>query len=313
VTDVADARRLFVAELPAFEALALDVSQALRRSTAASGIPCQVSNRVKDISSFVSKAYRKRYADPWSSITDKVGVRVTVDNVDSIDDVVALVGEQFEVILVQDKARDLRAEDKIGYAGVHLQVAVPCPDNVRRECEIQIRTAAQGLWAEMSHHLLYKPSAAPDEESRRALTRLAALMEIFDEEVGRRMAQMLAAPGYLLEELMSLTDSLFYRFSVHPYDRALCRYLLIALGPTLPTGDPASYASILRTFTDDHSAKLTEIFARYADNDDVPLLHVPGCLVVFERLEHDQFTLEDAWSETFPVEDLDGLRAVWGV
>lgn len=309
---IAKARTRFLAERPAFVQLADQLEQALIQKTRAAGIPCAVKGRAKDVSSFVGKCLRKSYSDPWSQITDKVGVRVTVDNPADIERVVELIRDDYEIIEHLDKTLELWNADKVGYGGTHLQIVVPNDQNVSGSCEIQIRSAAQNLWSEMSHRLLYKPGVEPDDGTKRALTRLAALMEIFDEEVMRRVSQLTAAPGYHIEELINLTESIYYEHADCSYNRALSRYVLSEIGPTLPSNDAPTYADTLRAFAAENSEKLDSIYLRYANIDDPVLIHQPESVIVFERIAHEPFLLRTMWEKQLPTDELEQLEAIWG-
>lgn len=309
---IADARARFVTERPAFVAIADQVAEAIKKRTRSEGIACSVGGRAKEVSSFVGKALRKNYADPWTQITDKVGVRVTLDDPSDLGRVVDLIKSDYEVVEYQDKTHTLWEADKIGYSGVHLQVVIRDGDDVRGECEIQVRSAAQNLWSEMSHRLLYKPGVEPDDDTKRALTRLAALIEIFDEEVSRRVKQMTAAPGYQIEELINLAESEFYKFSDKAYDRPLSRYVISEIGPTLPSEQAHQYTTQLRAFVAGNEDKLAGIFRRYTEVDTVVLLHQPESMIIFERIASDPFTLREVWERQLPVDELDQLQAIWG-
>jgi ppGpp synthetase/RelA/SpoT-type nucleotidyltranferase len=309
---IGDARARFVAERPTFVELASAVEGAVSRRARSAGIACAVNGRAKEVSSFVGKSLRKGYSDPWAQITDKVGVRVTLDDPSDIGRVVELIKNDYEVIEYQDKTRTLWEDDKIGYGGVHLQIVIRDGETVRGECEIQVRSAAQNLWSEMSHRLLYKPGVEPDEDTKRALTRLAALMEIFDEEVSRRVNQMTAAPGYQIEELINLAESEFYRFSDNTYDRPLSRYVISEIGSTLPTENAHQYAAQLRAFVAGNESKLTGIFRRYADVDTAVLLHQPESMIIFERIASDPFMLREVWEQQLPLDEFEQLQAIWG-
>lgn len=309
---IAEARVRFIAQRPAFVQLANHLEQALIQKTKAAGIPCNVTGRAKDVSSFVGKCLRKHYTDPWTQITDKVGVRVTVDDPGDIEQVVDLVRANYQVIERLDKTRELWDADKVGYGGTHLQIVVLGDQIVSGQCEIQVRSAAQNLWSEMSHRLLYKPGVEPDDSTKRALTRLAALMEIFDEEVIRRVSQITAAPGYQIEELINLTESIFYEHSDCSYDRALSRYVLSEIGPALPSDDSQSYAENLRAFAVENREKLDSIYRRYADINGSVLIHQPESVVIFERIAHEPFLLRESWEEQLPEHELETLEAIWG-
>lgn len=313
MTALEEARQRFVRERPGYELLVAEIEAEVGRALQLAGIAGQVAGRAKDVSSFVSKSFRKGYQDPWAQATDKAGVRVTVDRVASIDPVVALLHERYTLLEVQDKRRDLLHEDKIGYMGVHVQVEVTAADSVVRQCEIQVRTAAQGLWAEMSHELLYKPESSPDAETRRALIRLATFMELFDEEVARRVTQLTAAPGYPLDRLIATAERHYYRFAVTRGDRVLSQYVLDVVGPALPPGDDVDgYANRLAAFVDTQSGKLDELYERYRHSNAVFLLTQPESIVLLERLDDDPFTLAEVWSRSLPPEELEALASAWG-
>lgn len=309
---IAKARARFVSERSSFVELAEGIEKQLVKRMRTAGVPCTVKGRAKDVASFVGKALRKGYSDPWQQITDKVGVRVTVEDPGDIERVADLIRAEYEVIAYEDKTRALWKEEKVGYGGVHLQVSVPNGAVVGGQCEIQVRSAAQNLWSEMSHRLLYKPGVEPEGSTRRALTRLAALMEIFDEEVTRSVNQITAIPGYHIEELINVTEALFYQYADSAYDRALSRYVLSEIGTTLPTVRTDEYAASLKAFAAANDAKLANIFRRYAGLDAPVLIHQPEAIIVFERIAQDPYVLRDHWDGHLPQDELDQLQAIWG-
>jgi ppGpp synthetase/RelA/SpoT-type nucleotidyltranferase len=315
MTALSEARERFVAERPNFEALAEQVASEITRLTRQRGVPCIVTGRAKDVASFVGKCFRKKYTDPWNQVTDKAGVRVIVDDYRYIDSVVQIVKEQYDVKGdVHDWTQELKEADKIGYGGVHVQAKVKGGGAlVGAECEIQIRTAAQNVWSEMSHRLLYKPGMPPDLDTDRALKRLAVLMEIFDEEVTRRVDQLMSRSGYRIEELINAAEAAFYRFADTPYDRALSRLVIAEVADCLPAADEGgAYVEALREFTTTNEAKLADIFTRYRDLGAPTLIHQPESIIIFERIFSDPFTLRDEWEDKLPGDELDALEAIWG-
>lgn len=309
---LSEARARFVSERSSFVELAKSVEERLVRVTRLAGVPCTVKGRAKDVASFVGKSLRKGYTNPWEEISDKAGVRVTVEDSGDIQRVVDLIQAEYEVIEYQDKTRVLREEEKVGYGGVHLQVSVPDGPVVGGECEIQIRSAAQNLWSEMSHRLLYKPGVEPEGGTRRALTRLAALMEIFDEEVARAMNQITAIPGHHIEELINLAESLFYQYADNTYDRALSRYVLSEIGATLPAERADDYTATLKTFVVENDSKLDGIFRKYADSDEPMLIHQPEAIIIFEQISKNRYKVRDSWDGHLPQDELDQMEAIWG-
>lgn len=313
MTALSEARQRFIAERPAFEALATQVVSEVTKLTRERGVPCIVSGRAKDVASFVGKCFRKGYTDPWAEVTDKAGVRVIVDDPRYIDSVVQMVEEHYEVQGdVEDKTQELREADKMGYGGVHVRAKMKDGPHVGAECEIQIRTAAQNVWSEMSHKLLYKPGVEPDLDTKRALMRLAVLMEIFDEEVTRRVDQLMSRAGYRIEELINAAEAAFYRFADTPYDRALSRLVIAEIAECLPSGQGEAYVRSLREFADSQEGKLTNIFEKYRNSGAANLIHQPESIIVFERLCNNAFELHEAWDGKLPADELQTLEAIWG-
>src|SRR5256885_112905 len=112
MTVLSDARRRFIEERPQFELLAERVETEIRAMVRTQGIDCQVSGRAKDVASFVGKCLRKGYTDPWTQVTDKIGVRITVSDPRSIDAVVELVSDRYDNPRVEDKSLELREKQR---------------------------------------------------------------------------------------------------------------------------------------------------------------------------------------------------------
>lgn len=317
MTTIAEARDRLIADTPVLTAFGDSIADAIRSATNKLSVSCKVSARVKAPASFVGKCLRKSYPDPWTDVTDKVGVRVTVENIADIARIETVVAEHpaLEVVERQDKTQELWEQRKIGYLGLHLQVKGLSSDSVGMACEIQVRTAAQNLWSEMDHKLVYKPSHEPDSDTKRALHRLAALMEIFDEEVNRRMSQIVAAPGYAVEPLIDACVRHFFMFSASEFDRSLSRFVLIELGAALPdSADLPAYVERLSVFVSKHKDKLQRIYTRYETVKEAPslLIHQPESILIFERLDSASMLFEEEWPETLPMYEYDTLKAIWG-
>lgn len=313
MSTVAEARKRYKEQRPQFVLAAQRVEAEIRTLVGSHGLDCQVNARAKEIVSFASKCLRKGYTDPWNQTTDKVGARIIVSDPGNIDAVVALLSERYETVRVEDKNEELRAHKQIGYGGVHMQIRVePDAETIGCECEIQVRTAAQNVWSEMSHKLLYKPGVEPDPETERALLRLAVLMEIFDEEVTRRVKLIVSSAGYPIQELINTAEAQFYRFADVKYDRALSMFVLSEIAETLPGDLSPGYDTRLQAFADAHEAKLASIFDRYRDSDSSQLVHQPEAIIIFERLQADSHTLRAAWEDRLPIDELDILEAIWG-
>lgn len=156
--------------------------------------PSAIESRAKTLKSFEEKIARpgKKYVDPLKEMTDLAAVRVVCPDRDSVDMVCELIREQFDVDESNsvDKRRAIDA-DRFGYASVHLIVRPKLNRTLLPEwqpyrslpAEIQVRTILAHAWAILSHAAQYKRETEAPVSLVRRLARLAALLEIADEEV----------------------------------------------------------------------------------------------------------------------------------
>ncbi len=148
-----------------------------------------VEPRLKDDQKLIEKAFfrNKRYADPFSDITDKVGTRFVV-----------LLGSEIEVVesalksilgWTLSKDRDYEVEQKenpfeFNYAAVHYIVRPNEDeeyDGVRvpagTPCEVQIKTLLQHAFSELTHDTIYKPQIQATPAMQRNAAKAMALLE----------------------------------------------------------------------------------------------------------------------------------------
>lgn len=152
-----------------------------------------VTPRVKDTNSFIDKAlYRaKTYSNPICDITDKVGVRFVVLNLDEIDIIKNIIDSTIEWEVSKDRDFENERDDKpelFTYQSVHYVVknrkAFTIDDiavNINTPCEIQIRTLLQHAYAELSHDIAYKKAEDISSQMKRKFARSMALIEATDE------------------------------------------------------------------------------------------------------------------------------------
>jgi ppGpp synthetase/RelA/SpoT-type nucleotidyltranferase len=142
----------------------------------------------------------------WSSIRDKLA-RLTPKTIEGVQDIlgfrvvtlfkrdvftvsnVVKRAPWFRVIRTYDTGDRLEV-DRFGYSGVHFVIELPFAEDqptfgVPLHAEIQIRSVAQHLWAAASHTLQYKHEADVPPPVRRAVHRVAALLETVDLELER--------------------------------------------------------------------------------------------------------------------------------
>lgn len=155
----------------------------------------------------------------WSSLRDKL-LSLNPQAVEDVQDIVGfrlvtlfhrhvLAASQavqasgwFRIIREYDTVDSLEV-DRFGYSSTHLIVELPhAPgqpdDSPSLKAEVQIRSVAQHLWATASHTLQYKREGDVPPPLRRAVHRVAALLETVDQElehvlVARRQYSEVAA------------------------------------------------------------------------------------------------------------------------
>lgn len=181
-------------------------------------------------------------------------------------------------------------------------------------CEIQVHTRAQNLWSETTHDLSYKPAADIPMQYKRSLNRLEVLTELFDDEVSRIRREIMSLPGFKEAQVLSGLEPHFYHLSSRSFDKELSiqiiEHLMCLYGDTPAEGINTE----IDRFVEAHAAKLGDIYRRYETDERPELLfvHQPEALLIFHRLETDQFTLHYVWSKNYHVTFLEHLAIAWG-
>jgi ppGpp synthetase/RelA/SpoT-type nucleotidyltranferase len=150
-------------------------------------VPAGVASRVKSVDSLAAKLARYPDIVDLSELRDLAGIRVIVFRPDEINDVRQLVYREFEVEEQEYHGRE--AVETFGYRGLHLAVRLGPKRRLLPawrafgdlRAEVQVHTVLQNAWSVISHDLDYKAKEHVPLETRRALFRLAALLESSDE------------------------------------------------------------------------------------------------------------------------------------
>ena len=174
------------------------VKQLTELISSASVMPAlPIQFRVKSWNSILDKLEAKRASlRKLSDLPDIAGIRIVLLFQRDIDKVAGVIEATFKVLQKED-TRDRLGESEFGYGSIHYEVTTPnewlkVPTLKPLEGihgEIQVRTAAQHIWAAASHVLQYKSESDVPFPLRRAITRAAALLEIVDLEFERVLAE----------------------------------------------------------------------------------------------------------------------------
>jgi ppGpp synthetase/RelA/SpoT-type nucleotidyltranferase len=311
----------YEAEREHYKRLVKLIRKRLRSDLEGIGLEVTVSGRAKTVRSFVKKALRKGYVHPLQRVGDKAGVRVIVHYLADIAEVEEIVASICDIDDRQTKL-DALDYDKLGYLGVHLGtrpknsflVDADARDLQGRRCEIQIHTKAQSAWAVVSHELLYKTPVELPTEIKRGITRLVALVELFDDEVARFRQEIESHPDFEELAVLNYLDDQIIRYTSERPDRELSAIVVPPLVRTYGMRPTEVVDAQLRPFVEQNSHRLDELYERYhGDTRANPLLFQPEALVLFERLDNAIDQLRAAWpAGELPIDLLDSMAAIWG-
>lgn len=169
------------------EAATLELQEALINRQIQAVIPIQ--GRFKEWERIKEKIPREKLGiNEIYEIQDLLGLRVVLLFPNEVQEVERIISEIFKVIRSYDTKQRLK-EREFGYLSLHYIVNLP--DKKLRThqisqfsplmVEIQIRTLAQHLWAEISHKLQYTREDDVPLEIRRNINGLSASLEQIDE------------------------------------------------------------------------------------------------------------------------------------
>jgi ppGpp synthetase/RelA/SpoT-type nucleotidyltranferase len=224
----------------------LNLRSALARSSRrfvrkSSHLICKLSLPLGHVVIRISRKYatatvsRLRHESVHESLPDKVGARIIITYRSDLTRVVGAVKGHFASNAPDDKVKDFGI-DKVGYQSLHL-------DNVRLQhndpgaidyaptpywVELQVRTLAQHLWAEMSHDSFYKNDAMISDllsDTKRRVNLMSGQIEVADREFDRLNSEL---PAQATAELFRTLEAHYYTFSSRKPDVELSIQVLKA-------------------------------------------------------------------------------------
>jgi ppGpp synthetase/RelA/SpoT-type nucleotidyltranferase len=321
VSGYEDLRSEYIAVYPTYERLAVRLGNLLRTRLDAAGLRIvEVSARAKEPDSFVKKALRKGYANPMQAIGDKAGARLILPFARDRERVVETCEEVLELSDPDDK-RDVLGSERIGYLGLHYSAQLRPPavseceaDLAGLTAELQIHTKAESAWATAAHDSLYKAVVdVPDGVARR-LYRLAALTEIFDDQVEQFLVELHELPDFaILDAIVPALDRLLLRFTNRAGDRGLSALLVPRLATLYDEPAARIVSQRITPFLDSHETEINALYRRHeGDARANLLLYQPEGLMLLERLDVDPYRLLGAWPAEVDVEPLRRLAVLLG-
>lgn len=163
-----------------------------------------VTGRVKSVESIQEKMALRgvRLENIAQDIQDIAGLRVMVQFVDDVDEVLRLLRQRHDLKVVQERDY-IRHMKSSGYRSYHVVVEYPV-DTIDGQktilAEIQIRTLAMNFWATIEHSLNYKYQGDFPDDIKQRLEVTAKIALELDEEMRKikediQEAQLLFDPA----------------------------------------------------------------------------------------------------------------------
>ena len=204
---------------PDYELLTEHLKKVLHGITGDLGMYPIIMGRAKSLESFAEKIQRPGRVvrgDPLAEMTDLSGVRIITHTLDEVTALTDVIARKFILDLhnSEDK-REKLAYKEFGYLSTHfiiqLKEAPQIPGypaaKLKRlatlKAELQLRTLAQHLWADIYHELGYKNEFQLPARWEREFARLAALLEYCDqgfEEIKNAMRTYESSYGHYMSK-----------------------------------------------------------------------------------------------------------------
>ncbi len=267
--------------------------------------------------SLVKKAIRKRLTQ-LEQITDRAGVRVVLRYRRDLELVRESVRVGFDVVEEVDKLTALE-DDRLGYLGVHMIVRQGGVDGRRAadldglDCEIQLQTSAESIWAQASHELLYKVPIDQPMAVRRRINRLVALVELFDGELDETSGAIMKSTQFREGRMIATLEAEFLGLVGADYDPKLTQVIVSGLAALYSADEIDHFDRLMHDFVDLNAKKIRRLYSKYQDAGRNPILFQPESLMLFERLETKPSRLRGQWNRILPEELLDQVVSLWGV
>lgn len=318
MTDLEEVRKLWVQEKPKFERLGSEFAQELKDEIRREGIWAEVRSRTKEIDSLIRKLIRKP-EHSYDSIGDKAGVRVIVRYKDEISLILEIADRIFELSNVENTADRLKP-DVVGYLSIHGAIRFRPRDAKASEyppgrfsAELQVRTLAQHLWAEMAHDAVYKNDETLQPvptQLRRRIYILAGAVELADDEFNRIEREMPSMPEV---GILKALERYQYKLTTRRGDPEISLDVIRLLAP-LYNMEMRQIGAHLAEFYSNHEEILRDVYGRSEEMPDrSAFLFQPEALMIYDLLEVDPLRTRRVWNERYPERELERIANAFGI
>lgn len=263
-------------------------------------------SRVKDEKSYIQKAlYRgKNYAEPIKDITDKVGTRVVLLNIEDVKRVSDFV-EHCEEWEIKDKSQDIdyireHKPSEFSYQSNHY-VIVPKEPRYPRDlcalltCEIQIRTLLQHAYAEISHDVVYKSGHDEDPRVLRGLAVTMAFLETADDKIKfiyDKAKEVKTRHSNLIVLITELYRQFVPSYKEESYDAGMAEAFLAIVNDDFEKQALAELSDFVKTYKTDIYTALTQ--------EPLPILYQqPIAILLFFGIKKKQTYTKKHWPYSF--------------
>ena len=317
--DVDEARKRWQAEFESYENFGALVRERVRVAMKAAGIWAVVTHRPKETHSLIKKLIKKpKYT--YDTLPDKVGVRCMVRYISDVKQVVEIIQSLFDCSSLDNKQQQLAEKDQVGYISIHIEVKLKSDDPEASKfspliywAELQVRTQAQHLWAEMSHDTFYK-----DEEElmqspeglalKRRISLMAGLIEVADQEFDRLNNETMNWVTTVYRDL----ERHFYKLSTRRPDKELSLEVIQFLLP-LYHANPNQIADKIDDFVTAHTGELASMYENEENAEETAFFYQPEVFMILERLQDDEYNLRREWNKHFPERELERVANTFGM
>lgn len=300
----ADVRALWGNEKSQYEAFGRAVKIAIDDLLKKNGICANVSYRIKDTDSLIKKIERKKTS--YDAIHDKVGVRIVTYFKEQLSAVDKLLENDFTFLIAKREDMAAKLGDSIfGYQSIHYDLSKF--ENGREiYCELQLRTACQNNWSELSHELAYKTEIALPQELRREINALSAVFELADNQFQLIQEMINKLPDTNPVRILNYLDKFFYTNIGYSYDKELSKYFIENIQDLYPSENPLN---ILDNFIEDYKSLIIQ---KASENGDNIFFSQPEIVIIFERLQNSKMNLIVHWQKIYPIDELEEIANIWG-
>jgi putative GTP pyrophosphokinase len=316
--DLEQVRKNWLCDQPRYGQLSIRLADRLKEEVRREGIWAEITSRPKEMDSLIRKLIKKP-GHTYESIGDKAGVRIIVRYRDEVELILGIVTQRFDLSAIENVANRLRPE-VVGYLSVHATLrfrrndpnAIEFPPD-RFVAELQVRTMAQHLWADLAHDTVYKHDDTllplPDPVKRRIYI-LAGIFELADQEFNRIEREIPSVPEF---NILRALERYHYRLTSRRGDRETSLEMIRLLSP-LYRGPVSKIIAHLGEFYSSVEETLRTVYEREAQiADRSAFLFQPELLMIYDLLTTDPLATQSAWNQHYPEKELERIANSLGI